>query len=215
MKKLESSLKNMILSLSLIAAIVTALLAYVNQLTAGPIAEANKKALNDALHEVLVEGSTVEKPKEVEVNGEAYKIYKANKDGAFVGAAIESAANGFGGTLKVLVGFDKEGNVLNYSILESSETPGLGSKADKWFKKEGKGDITGMNPGKQLLSVTKDGGSVDAITASTITSRAFLHAINNAYAAYSGQAVDTNSGASEQADKSAKVSTINEERSRL
>ena len=52
MKKLESSLRNMILSLSLIAAIVTALLAYVNQLTAGPIAEANKKALNDALHEV-------------------------------------------------------------------------------------------------------------------------------------------------------------------
>ncbi len=44
-----------------------------------------------------------------------------------------------------------------------------------------------MNPGKTPLSVSKDGGQVDAITASTITSRAFLNAVNAAYAAYAGQ----------------------------
>ena len=88
---------------------------------------------------------------------------------------------------QVLVGFDAEGNVLNYSLLSHAETPGLGSKADVWFKDGGKGDITGMNPGQAPLAVSKDGGQVDAITASTITSRAFLNAVNAAYAAFAGQ----------------------------
>lgn len=74
----------------------------------------------------------------------------------------------------------------------------MGSKAADWFKKGGKGDITGMNPGQKALTVSKDGGQVDAITASTITSRAFLQAVNNAYAAYSGQQVDGASGATQQ-----------------
>lgn len=81
---------------------------------------------------------------------------------------------GFGGELKVLVGFDAEGKIIDYSLLSHVETPGLGSKAADWFKKGNKGDITGMNPGEAALTVSKDGGKVDAITASTITSRAFF-----------------------------------------
>ena len=198
MKKLKSSLLNMVLSLTLIVAVATGILAYVNQLTAGPIAEANKKALNDALKEVLIEGSTVGEPEIYEMNGVSYKIYKADKDGQFAGAAVESIENGFGGALTVLVGFDDKGNIINYSVLNHAETPGLGSKSTFWFKKGEKGDITGKNPGANALTVSKDGGEVEAITASTITSRAFLKAVNNAYAAYSGQNVDTNSGASQQ-----------------
>ena len=94
---------------------------------------------------------------------------------------------GFGGEQKVLVGFDAEGKIIDYSLLSHVETPGLGSKAADWFKKGNKGDITGMNPGEASLTVSKDGGKVDAITASTITSRAFLNAVNVAYAAYAGQ----------------------------
>ena len=94
---------------------------------------------------------------------------------------------GFGGELKVLVGFDAEGKIIDYSLLSHAETPGLGSKAADWFKKGNRGDITGMNPGEAALTVSKDGGKVDAITASTITSRAFLSAVNAAYAAYAGQ----------------------------
>ena len=122
-----------------------------------------------------------------EVNGVQYAVYPATKSGEYIGAAVEASAMGFGGDLKVLVGFDAEGNILNYSLLSHAETPGLGSKADTWFKKGNKGDITGMNPGKAALTVSKDGGQVDAITASTITSRAFLSAVNAAYAAYAGQ----------------------------
>ena len=76
----------------------------------------------------------------------------------------------------------------------------VGSKAADWFKKGGKGDITGKNPGTAPLTVSKDGGEIDAITASTITSRAFLLAVNNAYAAYKNQQVDTTSGATQQVE---------------
>ena len=201
MKKLESSLKNMVLVLTGVTVIAGALLGYVNELTKGPIAEANAKALSDAIALVVpgFDNNPSDAPESFELNGATYKIYKATKGGEFIGAAVESSANGFGGALNVLVGFDKEGNIIDYSLLSHAETPGLGSKAADWFKKGQKGDITGKNPGKGALTVKNDGGEVDAITASTITSRAFLNAVNNAYAAYSGQNVDGASGATPQA----------------
>ena len=201
MKKLESSLMNMVLVLTGVTVIAGALLGYVNELTKGPIAEANAKALSDAIALVVpgFDNNPAEAPETVDLNGATYKIYKATKGGEFIGAAVESSANGFGGALNVLVGFDKEGNIIDYSLLSHAETPGLGSKAADWFKKGQKGDITGKTPGKGALVVNKDGGDVDAITASTITTRAFLNAVNAAYAAYSGQNVDGMSGATEQA----------------
>ena len=201
MKKLESSLMNMVLVLTGVTVIAGALLGYVNELTKGPIAEANAKALSDAIALIVpgFDNNPADAPESFELNGATYKIYKATKGGEFIGAAVESSANGFGGALNVLVGFDKEGNIIDYSLLSHAETPGLGSKAADWFKKGQKGDITGKNPGKGALTVKNDGGEVDAITASTITSRAFLNAVNNAYAAYSGQNVDGASGATPQA----------------
>lgn len=201
MKKLESSLKNMVIVLTGIAVIAGALLGYVNELTKGPIAEANAKALSDAIQLVVpgFDNNPAEAPESIELNGATYKIYKATKEGKFIGAAVESSANGFGGALNVLVGFDMDGNIIDYSLLSHAETPGLGSKAADWFKKGQKGDITGKNPGKKALTVKNDEGEVDAITASTITSRAFLSAVNAAYAAFKMQNVDNTSGAIQQA----------------
>lgn len=82
-----------------------------------------------------------------------------------------------------MVGFDVDGNVINYSVLEHKETPGLGSKMAEWFT-TGKGDIKGKNPGKDNFTVSKDGGKIDAITAATISSRAFLDAVNRAHKVY-------------------------------
>ncbi len=194
MKKLESSLKNMLLVLTGVTVILVTLLAYVNQLTEEPIREANANILKTALKQVLPE-FTNDPTQEAdtlfsEKNGKKiadYIIYTAKNNDEWVGTAVEATSNGFSGKLKVLVGFDAQGKIYNYSLLAHSETPGLGSKADKWFKKGGKGNIVGMNPGDGELKVSKDqGGTVDAITASTITSRAFLQAVNNAYNAYKG-----------------------------
>jgi electron transport complex protein RnfG len=117
--------------------------------------------------------------------------------GKDLGAAVESTTMGFGGDLKVMVGFAPEGTILGYTLLAHTETPGLGAKADKWFQKGEKGDIIGKNP-QEPLTVSKDGGQVDAITASTITSRAFLLAVNNAYNAYKVTPADGESGATKQ-----------------
>ena len=212
MKKLESSLKNMVLSLTGFSVVAGALLGWVNSVTAEPIAQANAKALSDAIAVVIpgFDNNPAESPETVEIDGATYKVYKATKGGEFIGAAVESSANGFGGALTVLVGFDKEGNIIDYSLLSHAETPGLGSKAADWFKKGGKGDITGKNPGEQPLVVNKDVGQIDAITASTITTRAFLLAVNNAYAAYKNQNVDTTSGATQQAAPATDESETNE-----
>ncbi len=190
----------MALALTGFSVVAGALLGWVNGVTAEPIAQANAKALSEAIALVVpgFDNNPAASPDTVEVNGATYIIYKATKGGQPIGAAVESASNGFGGTLKVLVGFDNEGNIIDYSLLSHSETPGLGSKAATWFKKGAKGDITGKNPGQEALTVSKDGGKIDAITASTITSRAFLLAINNAYAAYKNEHVDGASGASQQ-----------------
>lgn len=200
MKRLESSLKNMILSLTGFSIVAGGLLGWVNAATAEPIAQANAKALSDAIAVVIpgFDNNPAEEAETVEVEGTTYKIYPATQGGKPIGAAVEASANGFGGTLTVLVGFDTEGNIIDYSLLSHAETPGLGSKASDWFKKGAKGDITGKNPGTQSLTVSKDGGEIDAITASTITSRAFLQAVNNAWAAYMNGQVDATSGASQQ-----------------
>lgn len=190
----------MALALTGFSVVAGGILGWVNQVTAEPIAQANAKILSDAIAVVVpgFDNNPAEAPEMVEMEGASYKIYKATKGGEFIGAAVEASSNAFGGTLKVLVGFDPEGNIIDYSLLSHAETPGLGSKAADWFKKGAKGDITGMNPGEKPLTVSKDGGQVDAITASTITSRAFLLAVNNAYAAYKNQHVDGASGATTQ-----------------
>ena len=201
MKKLESSLTNMALVLTGVAVIMGGILAFVNHLTEGPINEQKTKALADGIKSVMVCNDLVvaktDTVKQNDAKGKEltyiiYQIQDAQKKD--LGAAVESTTGGFGGDLKVLVGFDPEGKILGYTLLEHAETPGLGAKADKWFQKGEKGDIIGKDP-KEPLTVSKDGGQVDAITASTITSRAFLLAINNAYKA---TPADAATGATEQ-----------------
>jgi len=204
MKKLESSLTNMVLVLTGVAVIMGGILAFVNHLTEGPIKEQKAKILADGIKSVMgVSDLTISKTDTVRqtVSGKelTYVIYQAqDADKKDLGAAVESVTGGFGGDLKVLVGFDPEGKILGYTLLEHAETPGLGAKADKWFQKGEKGDIIGKTPAEPL-TVSKDGGKVDAITASTITSRAFLLAVNNAYNAYKNTpATDAETGATQQ-----------------
>ena len=203
MKKLESSLLNMTLVLTLVAVVMGGILAFVNHLTESPIAEQKAKALADGIKTVmvcndLVVAEPVEVKQDIDGKEHTFIIYNVkDAQGKDLGAAVQSVTMGFGGDLKVLVGFDTEGNILGYTLLEHAETPGLGAKADQWFQKGQKGDIIGKSP-VEPLTVSKDGGQVDAITASTITSRAFLKAVNNAYNAYKVTPTDGETGATKQ-----------------
>lgn len=201
MKKLESSITNMMLVLVGVALITGGILAYVNHITEAPIKLQAEKTLADGIKAVMggvqlsvAENDTIKQTiKGKEAVFVIHKTVDSNKQD--LGVAVESTTGGFGGDLKVLVGFDKDGNILGYTILQHAETPGLGAKADKWFQKDGKGSIIGKNPNKDNLTVKKDGGDVDAITASTITSRAFLLAVTQAYNAYKSGHVDANTSA--------------------
>lgn len=201
MKKLESSITNMVLVLVGVALITGGILAYVNHITEAPIKLQAEKTLADGIKAVMggvqlsvAENDTIKQTiKGKEAVFVIHKTVDSNKQD--LGVAVESTTGGFGGDLKVLVGFDKDGNILGYTILQHAETPGLGAKADKWFQKDGKGRIIGKNPNKDNLTVKKDGGDIDAITASTITSRAFLLAVTQAYNAYKSGHVDANTSA--------------------
>ena len=204
MKKLESSLLNMVLVLTGVAVIMGAILAWVNSVTSGPIAEQKEKTLADGIKAVMVcndlNVTKTDTVKQTDKKGKEltfiiYHTQDASQND--LGAAVESTSDGFGGKLRVLVGFNPDGKILGYTILEHAETPGLGAKADNWFQEDGKGSIIGQIPSDPLI-VSKDGGQIDAITASTITSRAFLKAVNNAYNAYKVKPADAQTGASKQ-----------------
>ena len=177
----ESSLKNMTLTLTVICLVCSSLLAGAYALTKGPIEKAAASKLEKSLSAVLPEFDTVEAGT-VDVDGTEYNYYSAIKDGAVAGYAVESGTIGFGGPLSILVGLCSDGTVYNTSVLSHSETPGLGAKctSDRKFIDQWKG----LDPSVRILSVKKDGGDIDAITASTITSRAYTRAVEGAVAAY-------------------------------
>ncbi len=193
MKKLESTWYNMAIVLTLISVISGGVLAYVNKQTAPAIQKVKEQQLNDGLKAVLGASElTIEQQDTLkdDQKGDAI-VYRTDK-----GVAVQTTdPKGFGGKLTVLVGLGDGGEILGYRVMETSETPGLGAKADTWFQKGAKGDIIGKTAGS--LSVTKDNGDVDAITASTITSRAFLRAVNDAASRLNGSA-DAQSGATQQ-----------------
>ncbi|MFY9596851.1 MAG: RnfABCDGE type electron transport complex subunit G [Dysgonamonadaceae bacterium] len=202
MAKLKSTFKNMFLSLFTICFVVAVLLAQVNKITAKPIAEAKAKKLENAIREVVPpfdNNPVAEAYKIPDGAGDSLTVYPAKKGDELVGFAITAYSNNaFGGTIQIIVGFDTNNRIVNYSVLSHAETPGLGAKVVQWFKDTSNPNrcIIGRDLSKEKLSVSKDGGNIDAITASTITSRAFLEAVNKAYAAYTNTiAGDATSGA--------------------
>ena len=187
MAKLQSTFPNMALSLTIIALVAAAALAGVYMLTKAPIEAAMAEKQQNAIMQVLPEAQgDIRIADAEEFNG--VTLYKAYVGEEWIGTAVEASTEGntnmpFGGTFRLMVGFDKVGNVVRYVVLEQAETPGLGALMSSWFcnPEKPKSNILGKNPATTNFTVSKDGGDVDAITASTITSRAFLEVVVKAY----------------------------------
>ena len=203
---MESSLKNMVLVLFTITLLSSAAVGGVYLITKEPIAQAKEAAVNNALKQVLPEFEATTK-QTIEVNALPIVAHTATVADKAVGYAIESISkNGFGGAIRLMVGFDTEGNIVNINVLEQKETPGLGTK----MTDEGNAlhsSLVGKNAGKVNLTVKKDGGDVDALTAATISSRAYAEAVAVAYEAFKvacgwqSAAGDVATGASKQEQK--------------
>ena len=181
---MKSSLKNMVLMLSLITFIASAAVGVVYQLTKDPIQNAKLGKLNDTILEVLPAFTELAEVVVVEIDGEKVSVYPAMEGDNIVGYAVESfSKNGFSGMIKVLVGFRADGTVHSSSVISHAETPGLGDKMEK-SKSDFSLQFDGVDPKVLNLTVKNDGGDIDAITAATISSRAYTDAIANGYKAY-------------------------------
>ncbi len=180
---MESSLKNMVLVLFTITLLSSAAVGGVYMITQEPIAQAKQAAVNNALKQVLPAFETTTS-QTIEVGALPIVAHTATVADKTVGYAIESISkNGFGGAVRLMVGFDTEGNIININVLEQKETPGLGTK----MADEGNllhSSLVGKNAGKVNLTVKKDGGDIDALTAATISSRAYAEAVAVAYEAF-------------------------------
>ncbi len=210
MAKLESTFKNMVISLVSIAVVAAAALAGVYTLTKDKIDEQKAEKEQSAILAVLPNqgaGAVIAPADTLDAKKELI-VYRAYTDStfspeSFIGAAVKTSENGFGGKFKMMIGFDKNNLIVDYKILEHQETPGLGDKMGKWFKdpSQPKRCVIGRQAG--ALVVSKDQGDVDAITAATISSRAFLSAVNGAYNAYATGDADAATSASQQTEQQA------------
>jgi Na+-translocating ferredoxin:NAD+ oxidoreductase subunit G len=176
-KKLESTLGNMVLSLTLISMAMSAALTFVYLKTKDPIALASKQKEVNAIKQVSPEFDN--DPLTVAQTIGGVTVYPVTKQNEMSGYAIKTfSERGFAGHIEIMAGFKPDGSINNISILQHKETPGLGTKmTDPKFLNQ----FIGKNPGTFKLKVKKDGGQVDAITAATVSSRAFCDALQRAY----------------------------------
>lgn len=182
MAKTESTFKNMVLSLSLISLVASACLGFVYEFTREPIELSNLNKKVDAIKQVVPEFNNNPFNEMFRLptgEGDSLDIFPAKKDSIIVGYAVSTYTNkGFSGKINLMTGFKSDGTIVNITVLEHKETPGLGTKmTEPKFKDQ----FTGKNPVEYNLKVKKDGGPVDAITAATISSRAFCDAVQRAY----------------------------------
>ncbi len=210
MKKLTSTLPNMIVSLGTVTIVAGAVLGGMYELTKGPIEKQTLETQLKAIAAVAPKFDNNPKAEACSLNVEGIScvVFPAREHGQLVGAAVEATTmEGFGGEITMMCGFDRAGDVTDYTVLRHAETPGLGSKMELWFRDPtGARSIIGKNPGKTKFRVSKDaGGEIDGITAATISSRAFLGAVRAAYEAYlRTEAADTRQQTAE-AQKDAEV----------
>lgn len=183
MAKKESSFLNMVFTLIIICGVAALALGAVFNLTYKPIEKAKKLKQELAIKNVVPEFEIIKTFKVKPDDGEdSLIINNTFKNGNYIGTAIETYTDkGFGGRVKLMVGFLPDGSINNIAVLELNETPGLGSKMTE---EKFKGQFKNKNPKDFKLIVKKDNGDVDAITAATISSRAFCDAVQRAYNAF-------------------------------
>jgi electron transport complex protein RnfG len=180
-KKLESSFINMLLSLTLVSACMAAVLALVYISTKDPIAKTEKQKTEKAIKNVIPAFDKLIIKKIAIEGSDSISLNYGYKSDSLVGIAVETyTSKGFGGKIKCVIGVLPNGNINNIGGFEMRETPGLGTKLkDPKFLTQ----FLGKNPVNFKMKVKKDGGQVDAITAATVSSRAFCDAAQKAYSA--------------------------------
>lgn len=174
----------LILVLTVICLVAGLMLAWVNGMTAAPIAEAKRLEKSEAIEEVLppCDNDPGANTVSVDAQGTEWTFFVGRQAGQFVGAAFETVSSeGYGGDIVIMVGVAADGTVRAIKILDAKETPGLGAKIDG---DEFKDQFKGLSVGETKWAVRKDQGELDAITAATISSRAVVSAVKKGLDVY-------------------------------
>lgn len=189
----KESLLRMLLSLGVITIVAALILGVGYVATKDTIAKGENNAKLEAIAMVApkydnnpIADKYIYKAHEGSKDSVTIIIYPAKLNNLLVGAAVESISNnGFSGEVKIMFGFNADGSIKDYKVIKHTETAGLGSKMNEWFRTEkNHQNILGKNPANNNMTVKKDGGEVDGITAATISSRAFLESLNSASTAF-------------------------------
>lgn len=155
------------------------LLSFTFNQTKDKIADAEQQAALELVKVVLPEFDGEPIVKKLMIDGEEKEFYIGSKNGFVTGIATRSNSLGYGGTLTILVGVDTDEKISGVALLSHQETPGLGAKAgDANFLEQFKNKT--LKEKESVLTVKKDGGEIEAITAATITSRAVAKAATKA-----------------------------------
>lgn len=182
MAKKESSFLNMFITLIVICIVSASILGYIYQITKEPIEQAKLNKMLDAIKQVVPDFNNNPNDEMFSLktdDGFELEAYPAKLNNELVGTAVKTfTKQGFSGEVWLMVGFKPDGTIIDISVLEHKETPGLGTKMDD---ENFKAQYRDQNPKAFNLKVKKDGGDIDAITAATISSRAFSDAVNRAY----------------------------------
>ena len=172
----ESSFRSILrlsVTLLVITAVVAACLAGVNAITADRIAAINEEKTQKAIAQVLPDaGELTRLDRAAQWDAAVATVYSGSG-----GYAVEVTPVGFGGEISMMVGVGTDGKVLGISIVRHTETAGLGAiaGADNAKGEAFRGQFVRASG---TLSVTKDGGSIDAISGATVTSRAVTEGVN-------------------------------------
>lgn len=191
---MKSTLKNMVIVLFSITAISALLVALVNDMTKDAIALSQQQTKNLAKFIVLdttAEEARVERDTTIKIGDFAITASTVvrHSDNSVIGYAVEAPSitkNGYADRITLMVGFiEQEGEAIinGVEVLSQKETPGLGANMTKEDNSLIR-SIAKKNPASLKFSVSKEGGSFDALTGSTISSRAYANAVETAYAGY-------------------------------
>ena len=161
-------------TLLVITAVVAGLLAGVNSVTKPVIDQLNAEKTQKAIETVLEGGYHTVIEDYADATGLVSKVYQGDN-----GYALEVTPGGFDNTITMMVGVANDGTVTGISVISHTETAGLGAvaAASTSAGESFRGQFVGMGGS---VSVTKDGGGVNAITGATITSRAICTGVNAA-----------------------------------
>ena len=182
----NSNLKSLLMPAVVLFAVClvwTFFLACTNSITAPRIEQLAKDNALAARLELLPEAKDF-KRHEARLNGETYEYYEGvDKAGQTTGFVFTTSANGYGGKIKVMTGVSSDGVIQKISILDISETPGLGMNI---LKEENIGKFAGKSG---TLTVVKNksnpaGNEITAMTGATVTTNAVTTAVNTALDLY-------------------------------